>query len=115
MSTVSPKTSSDGDVDLAVLEIGHIWLFTNLIASGSSQNGCDGDADSLFQKLATFDLDMAACSPLKPVVTEEKLNLLWPQPQSIVQGGGKAFVIKDNLEVLILASPGQGMYLWLIL
>ena len=55
-----------------------------------------------------LDLDPAASTPLKPVVTEEKLNLLWPQPQSIVQGGGRAFVIKDNLEVLILASPGQG-------
>ena len=62
-----------------------------------------------------LDLDpVVASTPLKPVVTEEKLNLLWPQPQSIVQGGGRAFVIKDNLEVLILASPGQGVHLGLV-
>ncbi|KAL8606628.1 hypothetical protein ACOMHN_025727 [Nucella lapillus] len=44
---------------------------------------------------------------LKGMVTEEKLNLLWPQPQSMVQGGGKPFLVKDVLTVLILPSPGQ--------
>ncbi|XP_076442258.1 uncharacterized protein LOC143281142 isoform X2 [Babylonia areolata] len=43
----------------------------------------------------------------KGVLREEKLNLLWPQPQSMVQGGGKPFLINHVLTVLILPSPGQ--------
>ncbi|KAK7502764.1 hypothetical protein BaRGS_00006014 [Batillaria attramentaria] len=87
--------------------------FDSLVSTDTALTNGGGDEPSspklmtpTFKKLAVFE-DVNATSPLKPVVTEEKLNLLWPQPQSIVQGGGKHFVIKDTLNVLILASPGQ--------
>lgn len=58
-----------------------------------------------FRKLATIDHNILSTSQ-KTVVKAEKLKMLWPKPQSIVQGGGKPFVVKDVISVLIVASPG---------
>ena len=48
-----------------------------------------------------------ACKPPR-VVTEEKLGLLWPQPQSIIQKEGKPFRPKPSLPVFISAGVGSG-------
>ena len=48
-----------------------------------------------------------ACKPAM-VITEEKLGLLWPQPQSIIQKEGKPFRPKPSLPVFISAGVGSG-------
>ena len=42
------------------------------------------------------------------MVTEEKLSLLWPQPQSIIQKEGKPFRPKGTLPVFLSAGVGSG-------
>lgn len=46
------------------------------------------------------------------MITEEKLGLLWPQPQSVVQKEGKPFILQDKLYVYVAAGPGNSMYLF---
>ena len=58
----------------------------------------------LLQRVPIVD---EACKP-PMVVTEEKLGLLWPQPQSIVQKEGKPFRPKPTLPVFISAGVGSG-------
>ena len=61
----------------------------------------------LFQRAPGVD---EACKPPR-VVTEERLSLLWPQPQSIIQKEGKPFHPKGSLPVFISAGVGSGQCL----
>lgn len=56
------------------------------------------------QKTVSFD-DMI--QPPHPVVTEEKLSLLWPQPQSMLQQETKPFVIRHHLPVYVSGGPAE--------
>ncbi|XP_041351474.1 uncharacterized protein LOC121370371 [Gigantopelta aegis] len=79
-----------------------------MVNGTSETNGINSTEPQLSSptfKKRTALFDELNIAPLKPVLTEEKLNLLWPQPQSIVQGGGKPFVIKDNLTVFVAGGP----------
>lgn len=58
----------------------------------------------IFQKTVSFD-DMI--QPPHPVVTEEKLSLLWPQPQSMLQQETKPFVIRHHLPVYVSGGPAE--------
>ena len=44
-------------------------------------------------------------SPLPPVITDERLNLLWPQPMLIRQLSGEPFVYPKQLPLTV--SPGK--------
>lgn len=41
------------------------------------------------------------------MITEEKLGLLWPQPQSIIQRDGKPFTLGSQLPVYISTGPNE--------
>ncbi|XP_048734927.2 uncharacterized protein LOC125650577 [Ostrea edulis] len=61
-------------------------------------------------KTPTFSNKMSLDStlqPPKPVVTEEKLGLLWPQPQSIIQRDGKPFTLDNQLPVYVSTGPKE--------
>ncbi|XP_061172833.1 uncharacterized protein LOC133182124 [Saccostrea echinata] len=61
-------------------------------------------------KTPTFTKNISLDStlqPPKPVVTEEKLGLLWPQPQSIIQRDGKPFTLDYQLPVFVSTGPNE--------
>lgn len=57
-----------------------------------------------FNKKISLD---SSLQPPKPVITEEKLGLLWPQPQSIIQRDGKPFTLGSQLPVYISTGPNE--------
>lgn len=77
-------------------------------------NGFDGDAgdkasDMMSDKLSLSSTQKAVSSinrfsPLPPVITDERLNLLWPQPQFIRQLHGEPRIFPNELPMTI--SPG---------
>ena len=48
--------------------------------------------------------------PPHPVITEENLSLLWPQPQSILQQDGKPFVVGKQFRVYVSGGPAESKY-----
>lgn len=48
--------------------------------------------------------------PPHPVITEENLSLLWPQPQSIIQQDSKPFVIIKQFPVYVSGGPAESKY-----
>ncbi len=44
-------------------------------------------------------------SPVNPVITDERLNLLWPQPSSVQQLAGEPILIPEKMPLSV--SPGK--------
>ncbi|XP_014663784.1 PREDICTED: uncharacterized protein LOC106806376 [Priapulus caudatus] len=42
-----------------------------------------------------------ALLPPDPLITDQRLNMLWPQPQTIIQLGGKALVVAQQLDIYV--------------
>ena len=53
--------------------------------------------------------------PPHPVITEENLSLLWPQPQSILQQDSKPFVISKQFPVYVSGGPAESKYQQMII
>ncbi|CAG2189907.1 unnamed protein product [Mytilus edulis] len=96
-------------------DLGKLSLKTDIGAStetigmnGTAANGSEPGSPELktptFMKTVSFD-DMI--QPPHPVVTEEKLSLLWPQPQSMLQQETKPFVIRHHLPVYVSGGPAE--------
>ncbi|XP_046371371.2 uncharacterized protein LOC124145584 isoform X2 [Haliotis rufescens] len=100
----SPLSRLDSSVSVeSGVGAGDAGMVNGTAANGVESTGPQLASPSFKPKPHVYDDLMM--SPLRAVVTEEKLNLLWPQPQSIVQGGGQPFVIQDHLPVIVAGGP----------
>ena len=48
--------------------------------------------------------------PVRPLVTDQKLHLLWPQPQRLQQLEGPAFCPSDTVTVALARSCGAELH-----
>ncbi|KAL5009145.1 hypothetical protein ScPMuIL_014726 [Solemya velum] len=101
-------TGLPGGEDPVLNRVGNSYGDVTDLLNGATTNGYRSSqlTSPVFRKSAPFD-DIT--SPPHPVITEESLNLLWPQPQNIIQNEGSPFSPKDKLPVFVVGGPGKHM------